>query len=339
MALGKEYSAKVKNVSGILMGVSQIRVGLPSVRPANYVTGTATVKAVQQVPNSTVTTVTGTDGTTVVNQVVPSAAISTAATYSTAFVASGVYSGAYDGAYIIRYGGTAYDIYGPDGKKDAGVSAASITAGYTMKIGGTAAGAVITGTCSNPAEGMTWIVPVWSANKIERAQAGIICPYSLFSKDINSIGGLKDAKFTPKVDTKIELSSGFPSTVDDTTIVKTSVGVSFEAYEYTNANLKGLKDMISSAINDATTSSIAVEMVGRTKGGTLNTWFCPTCTMDSFPEISPKDDYSSFTYQLSANKPSEISSWLVDDATFTPSVEFNTLNALAPVYREFTYLH
>ena len=264
----------------------------------------------------------------------------TAPTSST-LVSSGTYSGSYDGAFIVRYNGTGYDIFGPDGCQDT-ATVAAVSAGYTMKLGGTggtACGATITGTVTGVTSGMTFVVPVWSSAAVERAQTGIICPYPLFQKDYNSVGGLKNAKFTPKVDETKTLSSGFPETEDDKIITKTSVGIGFEALEYQNTNLKALKDMISSAINDATTSAVPIEMVCRTRGNTLVTFFMPTCTIDSFPEIAPQNDFSGFNWSLTANKPAEMSSFLVGGASFTPTIQFNTWLSNAYVYREFNFIH
>lgn len=337
--LGKQYQAKVKNVNDILFGVAQIRVGLPSVRAVNYVSGTSTVKAVFQVPDSLISSVPLVDGSGSVNMVIPTGTMS--APTSSTLVSSGTYTGNYDGAFIIRYNGTGYDIFGPDGCQDT-ATVAAVSAGYNMKMlgsGGAASGATVTGTVTGVTTGMTFIVPVWSSAAVERAQTGIISPYPLFQKDYNSVGGLKNAKFTPKVDETKTLSSGTPETEDDKLITKTSVGVGFEALEYQNTNLAALKNMISSAINDATTSAVSIEMVCRTRGNTLVTFWMPTCTIDSFPEIAPQNDYSGFNWSLTANKPAEMSSFIAAGAPVTPTIQFNTWQSLAYVYREFTFLH
>ena len=338
MALGKQYQAKVKNAGDVLVGVAQVRVGLPSVRPANYVTGTATVKAAFQVPDSTIKSQPLSDGSGNCNIIVPGTSTITAPTGGS-LTASGTYTGLYDGAFIVRYNGTGYDIFGPDGMQDT-ATVASVTSGYNMKLGGSsgaASGATITGTITGVATGMTWVVPVWSSAAVNRAQTGIISPYGIFQKDYNSVGGLKGAKFVPKVDETKTLSSGFPETEDARVLTRTSVSISFEALEYSNANLKGLKDMISSAINDTTTAALPVEIVMRTLGNTLVSFWCPSCSLDSFPELAPTNDFSSFNWSLSANKPTEFSA--ISEGQSAPTVQFNTWQSDANLFTEFAFIH
>jgi hypothetical protein len=87
--LGAEYQAKTKDVTGVLVGVSQIRLGKASVRDA----GTALVKAGQAVTQSTLKAVEASDGSTV--QVIRP---TTLANSGTAVLAtSGSYTGNYDG--------------------------------------------------------------------------------------------------------------------------------------------------------------------------------------------------------------------------------------------------
>lgn len=331
MALGKQYQPFVKSGAGVLVGVSQIRVGLPSVRALNTISGTATVKAIQQVPNSTISTVTGVDGSTSVDLVIAGDTLGASDVKTSTVVASGTYTGAYDGCFIIRNNGTTYDIFAPNGYKDAAVAVASITSGYEMKLASaTLSGVTITGTVTTPASGTTFIVPVWSSAVLAKVQTGIISPYSPFLSDANSVGGLKNASWEPKLDDIKRLTSGFPAVEVDSMITKTSVGIKFTAQEFENANMAHLVNMIDAAINKSEVSSIPIEVVMRTKGGQLRTFWHPNCSLESLPTIAPTDDYSDFSWSFQAQKLTEVDG---------ESVVFNTWLANANIYNFGKYIH
>lgn len=331
MALDKRYQGFVKDAGGVLVGVSQIRVGLPSVRAAGVLTGSATIKAVQQVPDSTISTVVGTDGSTLVDLVIPGTTI-TAATASLAMASSGTaYSGAYDGAFIIRYNGATYDIFAPNGYKDAAVAASAITAGYDMKLAAaTMSGAKITGTLTTPASGLTFIVPVWSSAATDKVQTGIVCPYSPFLADNNSVGGIVSASWDPQLEDVKKLTSGFPEITIDSIVAKTTVGIKFEAQEYENTNISRLVDMIDSTINKSSLAAISIEVVMRTRGGSLRTFWHPNCALDKLPSIAPTNDYSKLSWEFTAQKQTEIAG---------ESVVYNTWLSNANIYNPLSYLH
>lgn len=336
--LDKRYQAFVKDTSSIPLGVMQIRASLPSVRDAGAVSGTATVKAVQQVPNTTVDVVIGTDGSTNVSVVRPGTLLPTADIKVNTFVSSGTYTYGIDGCFVIRYNGTTYDIYAPDGYKDVGVAAAAITAGYTMKVaGGTTCGATLTGTVTTPANGTTFIVPVFSSAAQSNVQSLIVSPYSPFFTDTNSLGKLTSSSFAPKVEDSKTLTAGFPEVEVDRIVTRTSVTISFEAQEYTNTIMGYLKSMVNNLINKATTSSIAIEAVMRTRGNDLITFYCPTCSLENVPAIAPTNDFSSFQWSFTANKMTEITSHPV--LSGSALVVFNTWLRETPVYFESQYVH
>lgn len=337
MALDKRYQAMAKSGSGVLVGVSQIRVGLPSVRAAGLVTGTATVKAVQQVPDSTVKTVTGTDGTTAVKIVEPGVVITPKVN---TLVAGGTYTGMYDGCFIVRYtSATECEIYSPDGTVEA-LDATDVTdfatTPYVMKVAATpgavpsASGATISGVVTTPVAGTTFIIPVWSSSAISRVQTGIISPYSPFLSDSNSVGGLKDVSWDPKLDDVKKMTSGFPEIEVDSMIVKTSVGIKFTAQEWENPNMAYLVDMINSTINKSELASVPIEVVMRTRGGQLRTFWHPTCALESLPSVAPKNDYSDFSWSFSAQKSTEVDG---------ESVQYNSWLSNANVYNYLKYIH
>ena len=321
MALGVAYQAKVKDSANVLVGIAQVRVGKPSVRAA----GTAEIKAAQAVTQSDLL-VDASDG--VSKYVKP---LSTANTGTAVITASGTYTGDYDGCFIIRVAdATTVDIIAPNGYIDEGVLNSALTS-YDMKLAAAVtSGVEVTATITTPTVKDTYIIPVWSGSAQSKVQTGITSPYSMFRGAAESVGGLKSASFAPKIDDKKELASGFPETVDDTMITKTSVGISFEAQEYTNANMAHLKNLISAAINDSSTSALPVEVVMRTRGNSLVTFWCPSCTIDSFPEFAPQQDYSSFNWSLVAGKMTEVTG--ETDA-------YNAVLRNTQVYYEHGYLH
>jgi len=327
--LGKEYQPMVKNVNGVLVGVAQVRVGRPSVRDA----GTAAIKAVQFVGTSEKKTDTSTGAS--IDYIKP-LDMSTGGTLPTGctLTSAGTYTGAYDGCFIIRaVDATSVDIFAPNGYKDAGVllTAFDIEA-YDMKTASAAtSGATITGVpATTVTAGMTWIVPVWAGSAVDKVQTGIVSPYSMFASSAESVGGLKSASFTPKLDSLKTLESGFPAEVQDRIVEKTSVDVKFESQEYTNANIAYLREMVSKVINDAKMSSIPVEVVCRTRGNTLVTFWIPNAGLTQFPEVAPQNDYSSLTWEMGASKQTEITG---------ESAEYNVWLKNASIYTELSYIH
>jgi|LGVE01.1.fsa_nt_gb hypothetical protein len=323
MALGKEYQAKVNSAENVLVGVAQVRVGKPSTRNSEE----AVIKSVQSVTQSTLKAVTLRSGLSI--NVVKPTRIANEST-SDDFVSSGTYTGDYDGAFIVRFDGTDYSVFGPDGVETTGVTIVEITAGYDMLVATAATGATITGTAVAPAVGDTWVIPVWSAGEKTNEQTRIITPYSMFSTDNESVGGLVDSSFTPSLDEVKTLESGFPSTTDATIITKTSVEVTFGALEYTNANLVYLRDMISGIINDAASSALSVEVVAQTRGGDLITFWCPNAELSNLPSIAPTNDFSTMTWSLKASTQS---------AEVELSEVYNKWLTEAPIFSELTYLH
>lgn len=323
MALGKEYQPKVKSADSVLVGVAQVRVGKPSTRASEA----ASVNNVQSVGMSTLKSVSLRSGPSI-NIVKPTRTPNTSA--GDTFASSGTYTGMYDGAFIIRFDGADYSIFGPDGVEDVAVTVAEITSGYDMLVGGAASGATITGVATTPALGDTWIVPVWSTGAKTNDQTAIVTPYSMFSTDAESVGGLTEASFTPSVDETKTLESGFPSTVDASMITKTSVEISFGSLEYTNANLLYLRDMISGVINDSEQMALPVEVVMQTRGGDLITFWCPNASLSNLPAIAPTNDFSNMTWTLSAATQTEETDL---------SETYNKWLTEAPIFSELTYIH
>lgn len=325
--LGKEFQPMVKDASSVLVGVAQIRVGKPSVREA----GTAVIKSVQYVGTSTKVTD---------NSVNPSVDYIKPLDMSTGGVlpagctltASGTYTGEYDGCFIIRaVDATTVDIFAPNGYKDAGVLVSALT-DYDMKLGAAdPSGAQIDGVPATAiTAGMTWIVPVWSGSAQDKVQTGIVSPYSMFSGSAESVGGLKAASFTPKLDSIKTLESGFPSEVMDRIVEKTSVEIKMESLEYTNANIAHLKNMVSQVINEAKMPAVPVEVVCRTRGNTLVTFWVPNAGLTQFPSISPQNDYSTLPWDLAATKQTEITS---------ETAAYNVWLKNAATYNELNYVH
>lgn len=326
--LGKEFQPMVKDAGSVLVGVAQVRVGKPSVRDA----GTAVIKNVQFVGTSEKKT--DSSVTPSVDYIKP-LDMSTGGVIPTGMtlVSGGTYTGAYDGCFIIQAtSATLVDIYGPNGYKDAGVTVASLSTATDMKLGlALPSGATITGIpATTITAGMTWIVPVWSGQAQDKVQTGIVSPYSMFAGSAESVGGLKSASFTPKLDSLKTLESGFPSEVQDRLVEKTSVDIKFEGLEYNNANIGYLKNMISQVINEAKLPSCSIEIVARTRGNSLVTFWVPNAGLTQFPSISPTNDYSSLPWELGATKQTEI------------TAESNTYNVWlknASIFTELTYVH
>lgn len=168
-------------------------------------------------------------------------------------------------------------------------------------------GIVLTVSASSAAwsVGDTFVVPVVSASAQNSFQTGIISPYSMFKGAANSVGGLKDASFDPKIDSIQTLESGFPVTVSDEIIAKTSATIKFGAYEFASTVATVLRNMLNAAINAGDVQAVAAEVVFRLRNGNLITYWCPSCTLVNAPNLAPQNDYSTITWELRVNDQSE----------------------------------
>lgn len=317
----KQYQPLVKNAADVIVGVAQIRVGKSSIRDA----ATAANGVLSVVPQSTLKT-DATNGTTQI--VVPTVTPSTV-TITTHSI-TGTYTGTQDGCFILRYNGTTWDIFDPEGNKDAGIGTSTTFTAVSLKHKGGASGLTLSATLAGATSGDTMIIPVWAGTAQDSVQTGIVSPYSPFSGSNESVGGIKSASFNPKVDSTAVLESGFPAVVVDQIITKTSVSISFEAQEYTNAAMGTLRDMISKTINESRLGSVPVEMVCRTRGNKLVSFWIPNCTLASMPTIAPTNDYSSFTWELTGSTLTEVS---------TGSATYNAWLRNTYIFRELGYIH
>lgn len=328
--LGKEFQPLVKDASSVLVGVAQVRVGRPSIRPV----GTAAIKAVQFVGTSLKLTDTSTGSS--IDYIKPDDMSTGGSLPAGCTLASaGTYTGAYDGCFIIRaLSSTTVDIFAPNGYKDAAVLISTFASTpVDMKLAATAgtSGCTIVGIpATTVTAGMTWSVPVWSGLAQDKVQTGIVTPYSMFSGSNESVGGLKAASVTPKIEAIKTLESGFPAVISDRVVEKTSVDVKFDAFEYNNVNIAYLKTVVSQVINDAVLPSLPVEVVMRTRGNSLVCLWIPNAGVTQFPSYAPTNDFSSLAWELGATKLTEVSS------------ETNTYNVwakYAPIMSELTYVH
>lgn len=335
MALDRSTQPIVKDAGGVLVGVAQIRVGLPSMRIA----GTAIVGTPVAVGKSNKVS-TALDATVycVKPADVPADNAGTAA-----LSVSGTYTGKVDGSFIIRaVDASNVDVFSPYGYMTTATVASFATGAVINMVSGTASGLTLTiATPSGIAAGDTWVIPVFSGSALSMSQTGIISPYSLFKGAANSIGGLKSASFAPKIDGVKKLESGFPSYVADQVIDKVSIEMSWAGYEYTNANLQSLKNMMSKVINDGELPAISVEMVMRTRGGKLVAMWVPSATFTSLPTYAPTNDYSDVSFQMTGLKQTEFTTDPTGGqlAVAADLARYNAWLNEAPIYRELTYNH
>lgn len=301
MAIDRSVQPIVKDASGVLVGVAQIRVGLPSIRPA----GTAIVRPIVAVGKSK-KAYSALDGTTEV--VKPADVYATNAGTGT-FTVTGTYSGAQDGAFILRASSaTQIEVWSPLGYKDSviTVSAGAFTTTALNVSSGVASGVSVAGSAiTSMAEGDTWIIGVWSGSAQNNSQTSIISPFSTLTA-ANSVGGLKASKIGFNVGSVKKLTSGFPEYVADQVIDSTSVSVSWESLEFNNSSIQTLRNMMNSVINDGNIASIPVEVLCRTRGGSLYAYWCPSANYSKFPEIGPTNDFSSSNYEMEALKMTEV---------------------------------
>lgn len=351
--LDRSFQPIVKDASGVLVGVAQVRIGQPSLRAATTITQATTLTAVGKSSKIAATTNAGEF------VVVPDApSVANAGVVGVAVNIAGAYTGKIDGAFIFRASltatkgkaaeasavtsATALDIFDPYGKSIG--SATPSTMGTVTAFGMT----FTLGTFTSAAVGDTWILPVYSTAAQNRPQTSIICPFSTLTAT-DSIGGLKSASFQPKIDGVKKLESGFPSYVADQVIDKVSVDVGWSGYEYTNGKLILLRNMIGRVINSGNLAAISIEMIMRTRGGTAVRMWIPTATFSSLPTYAPTNDYSDIAFQLSALKQSEITPNLtnggtdannsagVDALSAAEVITYNAWLSDAPLYSELSY--
>lgn len=324
MALDRSTQPIVKDASGVLVGVAQIRVGKPSIRSAGTASvGTATAVGQSDKLLSTV------DNTT---YIVRPKTVYTVNSGSATITVSGTYTGSYDGTIIIRaIDASNVEVFAPNNYYKTQALVGGALSSYSVMLTSVlASGLTIDATFTGLAAGDTWAIPVWSGAAQSKNQTGIVSPYSMFSGSTYSIGGLKAASFSAKINGVKKLETGFPAITADQIIDSTSVSVSFEALEYTNTNMNTLKTMMNEIINKGNIAAVPIEAVMRTRGGTLVTFWVPTTTFTSLPEIAPQNDYSSIKYELEALKQTEITG----ETTY-----YNAALAESYLYSELYYTH
>lgn len=334
MALDRGTQPIVKDSSGVLVGVAQVRVGLASKRAAGVaITGTP-------VPvGKSLKVFTSSDAT--VYCVKPQDIYADNAGTAT-FAATGTYTGKIDGAFIVRaVDATNVDVFSPYGYMETKLVSAFSTATPLNMVSGTVSGVSLQiSTPSAIAAGDTWVIPVFTASVLDMSQTGIVSPYSLFKGPTNSVGGVKSATFSPKIDGIKKLESGFPSYVADQILDKVSVEMQWNGLEYNNANLQVLKSMMNKVINEGELPSVSIEYVMRTRGGKQISFWVPSATFTSLPSISPSNDYSDVAYSMTGLKQTEF--------TVDPTTQLSVANDLArynawlneaPIYRELNYIH
>jgi hypothetical protein len=321
--MDKQYQPLIINAGNVLAGVAQVRIGRPSVRAA----GTAATDVAQPVGKSEIFS-------DVVNGVTTPIVVP-----KTVYVANGgsiasqtigaAYTGAVDGAIILRAttaGATAsFDIYDTTGVKTTEAAAANV---LTATVQGVSVS--ITFTAASVAIDDTWVIPCHSASAQDKLQTGIISPYPIFRGASNSVGGLTAASFEPSADDIKALESGFPATIVDRMISKTSVKIAFTAQEHTNINLAYLESMVSATVNQGKIASLPVEIVMGTRGGDMVSFWVPNATLTSLPKYSPTNDYSTTEWTLEASQPTEV----VGGAAIYNAWLRNTW-----MYRKHTYIH
>ena len=321
MAIDRSSQPIIASSSSVLVGVAQVRVGKSSIRDA----GTASIGTVTAVGQSD-KILSNVDNTT---YIVRPKVVYVPNTGTAAITVSGTYTGKWDGCIIIRaVDDSNVNIFSPNNYMKTSTGALSAYSVETAS--GTASGLTIDATFSGMAAGDTWVIPVWSGVAQNRNQTGIVSPYSMFNGSTNSIGGLKSSAFSPKVNSTKKLAVGFPELVVDTVIDSTSVSVSFESLEYTNANMATLKEIMRKIINEGTIAATSCEVVMRTRGNTLVTFWVPSVTMTAFPEYSPTNDFSSVKWELEALKQTQV----VGESAY-----YNAALEESYIYNELLYTH
>lgn len=323
MAIDRSSQPLVASSANVLVGVAQVRVGKSSIRDA----GTASIGVVTAVGQSDKVLSTVDNTTYVVRPKVVYAPNTGTATITV----SGTYTGAYDGCIIIRVvDASNVNVFAPNNYMKTATTV-SLGSNYSVELSsGVASGLQISGTFTGIAAGDTWVVPVWSGAAQNKNQTGIVSPYSMFNGATNSVGGLKSSEFTPKVNSTKQLSVGFPELVVDKVIDSTSVTVGFESLEYTNANMATLKGIMTQIINTGTIAATSCEVVMRTRGNSLVTFWIPSVSMSSFPSYAPTNDFSSVKWELEALKQTQV---LGESAYYNAALEESY------IYNELLYAH
>ena len=99
-----------------------------------------------------------------------------------------------------------------------------------------------------------------------------------------------------------------------------------------------LRNMMNEVINNGNIAAISMEIVARTRGGSLYTYFTPSVTFSKFPDIAPQDSFSTATYEFEASKQTEIT----PADPLNPTAAENTYNAWlveAPLFQENRHVH
>lgn len=324
MAIDRSSQPLISNKNSVLVGVAQVRIGKSSIRDA----GTASVGTVTAVGQSDkiLSTV---DNTT---YVVRPKVVYAANTGTASITISGTYTGKWDGCIIVRaVDATSVNVFSPNNyMKTTSLTGGAITSYSVETANGVASGLTIDATFTNIQAGDTWVIPVWSGSAQSQAQTGIVSPYSMFNGSTYSVGGLRAATFAPKVNSTKQLAVGFPEVVVDKIIDSTSVTISFESLEYTNSNLNTLKTIMRNIINEGNIAATSAEVVMRTRGGSLVTFWVPSASIVNFPEYAPTSDFSSVTWELEALKQTQIQG---------ESAYYNAALEESYIYSELLYTH
>ena len=306
------YQAQVRDSNSVLVGIAQIRIaGQTSIRALGVPAATlaaAASSAVQAVGRSVSTA----DATDPLQFIVRPATIYTAnaAANPITGITGASYSGAVDGCYIVRVGDKSAVADGTTVVTTTGKVTIWSTTGVWTEVtltgfaGSSTAidGLTIAMTLSASYKiGDTWVIPVVSGSAQATNQTGIISPYSMFKGATNSIGGLKDASWDPKIDSIQTLESGFPAQINDQIIAKVSAGIKFGAFEFNSTLALVLRGMLNSAMSTGDIQAVAAEVVFRTRGGSLITYWCPSCTLLDAPTIAPQNDFSTISWNLRVN--------------------------------------
>lgn len=354
MALDRSTQPIVKDASGVLVGVAQVRVGRPSIRAIISGVGPTTYQGI--IPASKSKKVKAASNQAVI-VVKPEEvwAPNGLTTLPTITAPTWGYTGKVDGNIIIRACATGSTGVVAESAGTAGANVIEVFNTYGELVTSSLSlasfafscqGVQFTAAFTGATVGDTWTIPCWSAGGLNLNQTGIISPFSMFASNDSSgsVGGLKSASFQPKIDGIKKLESGMPSFVADTIIDKVSVDLSWSGFEYTNSNLLQLKTMIGKVINNGELPAISVEMVMRTRGGSLVRMWVPSCTFTSLPTYAPTNDYSDVSFGLSALKMTEFTAITTDmglDAltggTPTKLAIYNAWLSEAPLYTELPY--
>lgn len=289
------FAANVKDSSTSLVGIAQVRIaGVTSSRASGTAAVIAAATPLVAVGKSTTIT-DATDGVTkIVRPATSRTDVNTSALLPVAVAAAG-YTGSVDGTFIlVTESVTVCAVYAPDGSRTAGTLSTGVITMAAVQ------GVTISGTITGTAAGDTWVLPVTAATAQSASQTGIVSPYSMFKGSANSVGGLTDSGWVPKIDGISKLESGFPSVVNDQIVTKVSAGVKFTAQEFSGGVVGVLSNLVDAAMT-GDLQAIAAEIVFRDKGNRLTTYWCPSCTIVNAPEISAKNDWSTTPWELAVN--------------------------------------